>query len=200
MACDGMLAGVGLPTPNPSTGRFDLVSRTSFLAHSLSRGTVHIRSADPNEPPEYDPRYLSHPLDVMMLGDITLHMQRVGKAAPLSDLFKGNGTVHGPTFPDELNSKSVLDYVRQLVNTGWHPIGTCAMLPRDKGGVVSPLLKVYGTANVRIIDASIAPLHVRGNTQSLVYAIAEYGADIVKENQAGKYKRDSIREYRNKEG
>ena len=200
MACDGMLAGAGLPTPNPSTGRFDLVSRTSFLAHPLSRGTVHIRSADPNEPPEYDPRYLSHPLDIIMLGDITLHMQRVGKAAPLSNLFEGNGTVHGPAFPDELNSTSVLDYVRQLVTTGWHPIGTCAMLPRDKGGVVSPHLKVYGTANVRIIDASIAPLHVRGNTQSLVYAIAEYGADIVKADQAGKQKLDRIRKYGDKEG
>lgn len=199
-ACEGMFAGVGAVQLDPSTARFDLVSRTGFLAHPLSRGSVHIRSADPNERPDFDPRYLSHPLDLVMLGDLALHMQHVGQAAPLSDLFKGNGTVYGPSFPNELNSTNVHDYVLQTVNTGWHPIGTCSMLPVDKGGVVNPRLKVHSTSNVRIIDASIAPLHVRGNTQSLVYAIAEYGADIVKEDQAKYDKHDNDRKYQHKEG
>ena len=184
-ASETLFAGTGEPA-----GRFDLVYRTGFLAHALSRGSVHIRSADPNESPDFDPRYLSHPLDLVMLSDLALHLQRVGQAAPLSDLFKGNGTVYSPSFPDELNSTNVHDYVLQNLNTAWHPIGTCSMLPLNKGGVVNPRLKVHDTSNVRVIDASIAPLHVRGNTQSLVYAIAEYGADIVKEDQAKNDKHD----------
>ncbi|KAF7510893.1 hypothetical protein GJ744_005723 [Endocarpon pusillum] len=130
-----------------------------------------------------------------MLSDLALHLQRVGQAAPLSDLFKGNGTVYSPSFPDELNSTNVHEYVLQTLNTAWHPIGTCSMLPLNKGGVVNPRLKVHGTSNVRVIDASIAPLHVRGNTQSLVYAIAEYGADIVKADQAKNDKHDKDGKY-----
>jgi choline dehydrogenase-like flavoprotein len=53
------------------------------------------------------------------------------------------------------------------------------MLPREDGGVVDPNLKVYGTANLRAIDASVIPLMVQGNIQTAVYAVAEKGADLV---------------------
>ena len=54
------------------------------------------------------------------------------------------------------------------------------MLPRDEGGVVDAKFKVYGTNNLRIVDASIFPLEPRGNLVSLVYAIAERAADFIK--------------------
>lgn len=54
------------------------------------------------------------------------------------------------------------------------------MLPLDMGGVVDTTLRVYGTANVRVIDASVMPIHVTAHTMAPAYAIAEYGADIVK--------------------
>lgn len=54
------------------------------------------------------------------------------------------------------------------------------MLPRDKGGVVDNQCKVYGTTNVRVVDASIFPTHVQGNIVSLVYAVAEKASDIIK--------------------
>lgn len=59
------------------------------------------------------------------------------------------------------------------------------MMPRDQGGVVDPRLRVYGTKNVRVADASIVPLHVRGNTVSLTYAIAEKAADLIKQDLNG---------------
>ena len=58
------------------------------------------------------------------------------------------------------------------------------MLPKEKGGVVDSNLKVYGTSNVKVVDASIFPTHVQGNIVSLVYAVAEKGADLIRGKQA----------------
>lgn len=56
------------------------------------------------------------------------------------------------------------------------------MLPREKGGVVSPELKVYGTKNVRVIDASVIPFQLCGHLSSTIYAIAEKVSDIIKKD------------------
>lgn len=74
------------------------------------------------------------------------------------------------------------DYVRTTALSSYHPVGTCAMLPRGQGGVVSNRLIVYGTKNVRVVDASIMPLIPRGNIQSTVYAVAERASDLIKAN------------------
>jgi choline dehydrogenase-like flavoprotein len=54
------------------------------------------------------------------------------------------------------------------------------MLPRDSGGVVSPELKVYGTRNVRVIDASVLPFQLCGHLTSTLYAVAERASDLIK--------------------
>lgn len=54
------------------------------------------------------------------------------------------------------------------------------MLPRNRGGVVSPELKVYGTRNVRVIDASVLPFQLCGHLTSTLYAVAEKAADMIK--------------------
>ncbi|XPS81853.1 hypothetical protein M3J07_013812 [Ascochyta lentis] len=61
-----------------------------------------------------------------------------------------------------------------------HPVGTCSMLPKHLGGVVSPELKVYGVEGLRIVDASIIPLIPSAHPMSTVYAVAEKAADIIK--------------------
>ena len=53
------------------------------------------------------------------------------------------------------------------------------MLPRNKGGVVNPNLKVYGTRNLRVVDASVPPIALSCHLESVVYAIAEAAADII---------------------
>ncbi|KAL8669388.1 MAG: hypothetical protein Q9168_006024 [Polycauliona sp. 1 TL-2023] len=150
-----------------------------FVTHAFSRGYIHIQSADPNDDPKFDPRYLSHPLDYEVLADLQFFNARAGTVAPLSDHLKGNGTILPPPFTD-INETSVRKLINERLITGWHVVGSVPMMPRDQGGVLDPKLKVYGTKNVRVVDASIVPLHVRGNTVSLVYAIAERGADIIK--------------------
>lgn len=56
------------------------------------------------------------------------------------------------------------------------------MLPRENGGVVSPELKVYGTKNLRVVDASILPFQLCGHLTSTLYAVAERAADLIKED------------------
>jgi choline dehydrogenase-like flavoprotein len=70
-------------------------------------------------------------------------------------------------------------YVRNSSFTIYHPVGTCAMLPLENGGVVDPTLKVYGVKSLRIVDASIMPVLPSGHLQTLVYGIAERAAKIV---------------------
>lgn len=54
------------------------------------------------------------------------------------------------------------------------------MMARDSGGVVDPKLKVYGTSNVRVVDASVLPLQVSGHLTATLYALAEKASDIIK--------------------
>jgi choline dehydrogenase len=149
------------------------------LEHPFSRGSTHINSTDPNNYPIIDPKYLSHPFDSEVLDAITLHLQKVALTPPLSNLLKGNGTVYQPGyhFLDETN---VRKWVNENMQSEYHPAGSCAMVPRDKGGVVDERFKVYGVRNLRVVDASVFPLMPRGNLQTLVYAIAERASDFLK--------------------
>jgi choline dehydrogenase-like flavoprotein len=67
-----------------------------------------------------------------------------------------------------------------LDRSNFHPVGTASMLPRSRGGVVSPELRVYGTRNVRVVDASVLPFQVCGHLTSTLYAVAEKAADMIK--------------------
>lgn len=68
------------------------------------------------------------------------------------------------------------------VANAMHAIGTCAMLPRELGGVVDARVKVHGTKNVRVVDASIIPMQLSGHTMGPVYAVAERAAALIKED------------------
>ena len=71
------------------------------------------------------------------------------------------------------------DLDRIIVTPNYHAVGTAAMMSRNLGGVVDPELRVYGTANVRVVDASILPLQGGGHLVATLYAIAEKAADLM---------------------
>lgn len=158
---------------------------------SFSRGSVHITSSDPTQYPTIDPAYFSHPLDVDLMARALLHALSFTEIEPLKSALRRESdgspviakTTVGGKLPKTLDEAK--EFVRGNTVTEYHPVGTCAMLPREKGGVVDKELRVWGTANVRVIDASIFPTHVQGNIVSLVYAVAEKGADLIKEKVGG---------------
>ncbi|KAL8843583.1 MAG: hypothetical protein Q9170_000087 [Blastenia crenularia] len=156
-------------------------SLLAVLEHPFSRGSVHITSSDPTVYPAIDPNYLSHPLDVYVISQAMLHLQQVARTPPLSDHLKDGGKAYQEGFY-ELNEENVEGFVRDSFSTEYHPMGTCAMGLKGEGGVVDERLRVHGTSNVRVVDASVFPLQVRGNLASLVYAVAERAADLVKED------------------
>ncbi|KAA1470110.1 alcohol oxidase [Dentipellis sp. KUC8613] len=143
---------------------------------TLSRGSVHVASADPLAPPAIDPAYLTHPLDVAMLVAGIRFCRRMIAASP----YREKGTKEFDP-PAELQSDEELgEFARRKVEPFYHPIATASMLPRKDGGVVDSNLKVYGTKNLRVVDASVIPLILSAHIQSTVYAIAEKAADIIK--------------------
>ncbi|KAF2021990.1 GMC oxidoreductase [Aaosphaeria arxii CBS 175.79] len=166
-----------------SPGNFVIVGACS--TRSLSRGSIHIESSDPSKHPRIDPNYYAHPLDLDMAARTVLHAFKLARTEPLLSHLKlgenGDVIIHsswGKKEPKTLEEAK--EFASQNTATEYHPIGTCAMLPKEKGGVVDTELRVYGTKNIRVIDASIFPTHVQGNIVSLVYAVAERAADIIK--------------------
>jgi len=164
------------------------------LLHPFSRGSVHINSSDPTAYPVIDPRYLSHEADVEVLAKVALHLQEVGRTAPLSGLLKEEGRAYQPGYYT-LDETNVREFVRRFVQSEYHPIATCAMLPRWKGGVVDERLRVHGVEGLRVVDASVVPLLPRGNLQTLVYAVAERAAEWILEEYEGGRERGGKKGY-----
>ncbi|KAF2110132.1 hypothetical protein BDV96DRAFT_501686 [Lophiotrema nucula] len=152
---------------------------------SFSRGSIHIESSDPTKYPVIDPAYFSHPLDLDLASRSIMHVLTLTKYEPLASKLRKdeNGDLVMAPFWTKGVPKT-LEEAKELASantvTEYHPVGTCTMLPKEKGGVVDSECKVYGTSNVRVVDASIFPTHVQGNIVSLVYAVAEKAADVIK--------------------
>ncbi|KAF7907957.1 hypothetical protein BELL_0439g00060 [Botrytis elliptica] len=159
-----------------SPGNF--LSLLGVLEHPFSRGSTHIASSSPSVYPILDPNYLSHPFDLTLLTAVVYHLQSLASVSPLSTYLQGNGTIYQPGYYP-LNDTNIESFIKANLQSEYHPIGTCSMLPLDKGGVVDERFRVHGVQGLRVIDASVFPLLVRGNLQSLVYAVAERGAEFI---------------------
>jgi len=88
-----------------------------------------------------------------------------------------DGGAKGVKWDDD---EAIREYVRNGLQPVYHPVGTAAMLPREDGGVVDSNLKVYGTTNLRVVDASVIPLQIAAHPQETIYGIAEKLSDIIK--------------------
>ncbi|RYO84414.1 hypothetical protein DL764_009339 [Monosporascus ibericus] len=160
----------------------NFISMGASLQYPLSRGTSHISSSDPSAPPTIDPRYLSHPLDIEIYARHLMIIEVLAKTAPLANYLKPGGRRAQPGDARVDTLERAKEYIRQTALTDNHPVGTCAMLPREKGGVVDARLRVYGVEGLRVVDSSIMPLIPRANIQTSVYAVAEKAADLIKED------------------
>ena len=163
---------------DPQPGGFTSIG--PILPYPLSRGSTHIVSSDPRQPPEIDPRYLSHRLDLELMARHLRQCDTVANTQPFASFLKPNGRRNHPSARGIQDLEKAKAYIRETAFSSNHPVGTCPMKPRNKGGVVDPELLVYGTKNIRVVDASMIPLLPRANTMSTVYAVAEKAADIIK--------------------
>ncbi|KAH6885990.1 GMC oxidoreductase-domain-containing protein [Coprinopsis sp. MPI-PUGE-AT-0042] len=153
------------------------ISIQSALQHPFSRGRLYINSTNPFDPIVIDPNYFSHPLDMTIMRQGVRMVRDVGGA--LREL----GIVGGETDPGP-DVQSDEDLERWLVNgaanTQYHPMGSSAMLPRKWGGVVDSKLKVYGLANVRIVDSSVFPFQFAAHLASATFGLAETASEVFK--------------------
>jgi choline dehydrogenase-like flavoprotein len=149
-------------------------------SHPFSRGSTHISSADFNSNPDIDPKYFSHPADLEIMARHVQALETLRQTKELAPFFKPDGTRNHPDAFNIKDLEGAKKYVLDTALTTYHTCGTAAMLPKEKGGVVNEKLVVYGTHNLRVVDASIFPLIPRGNIMSTVYAVAEKAADIIK--------------------
>ncbi|KAI4273193.1 MAG: hypothetical protein LQ337_004820 [Flavoplaca oasis] len=169
-SCSMFMTFIGLP---------NFISLGVMQSIPFSRGGTHIASAEPDDNPRIDPQLFSNTLDLELMARHLLTLEKLPSTSPLSAYFKENGQ----RIPSEMtitDLQSAREYLRQNAVATHHSCGTAAMLPREKGGVVDQNLVVYGTRNLRVVDASIFPVIPQANPMSTVYAVAERAASLIK--------------------
>ncbi len=146
-----------------------------------SRGYVRLRSRDPGEPPAMQPYYLSTELDrhTALAG---IKLARALAATPAVRPYVAEEVKPGPAIKSD---DELLDFARETGATIFHPSGTCRM-GSDPGAVVDPRLRVKGAEALRVVDASIMPTLVSGNTNAGVVMIAEKASDMILEDTRGR--------------
>jgi choline dehydrogenase len=141
-----------------------------------SKGSIHIRSADPLAKPVIRPNFLADPIDQQTVVDgMKLGRRIIGNAA--MDKYRAHEMNPGESVQTDADW---LAFARANGQTTYHVIGTCRM-GGDPMAVVDDQLRVHGIAGLRVIDASIMPTMVSGNTNAATIMIAEKGADMIKE-------------------
>jgi choline dehydrogenase len=140
-----------------------------------SRGVLKLRSTDPREAPSMQPNYLSAEYDRRVLVEAIKHSRRVAEKPAIAAHILAE---HAPG-PDVRSDDEILDYARTTGLSIAHQVGTCKM-GEDPMAVVDPSLRVRGLAGLRVVDASIMPTLVSGNTNAPTIMIAEKAADMIR--------------------
>lgn len=172
--------GYNITNPNidePTFGMHAVALRPTSL------GTVRLKSNDPFDSPAIDPRYLSTQHDVQVLVKGVKALFRVVGTEPLASKVLDRNGDNNSELDHHLRNATTAEmeeFVRQRVNTLYHPTSTARMARREDGGVVDEELKVYGVRGLRVVDASIFPTIPAGHTAAPTLAVAEKMADVIK--------------------
>lgn len=179
-----------------------------WLLFPFSRGSVHLSKASQTNKPVIDPRYFLVDFDMDQEVAIGKQAHTFWHTSPMGDYITVNVTADPTTdaewvdyianscmfpvkCPGGLLAMFTISLILQAgkadnscdhspVSPNYHPVGTAAMMSRELGGVVDSELRVYGTSNVRVVDASILPLQVSGHPTATLYAVAERISDVIR--------------------
>jgi choline dehydrogenase len=157
--------------PHPWPG-FTLVY---YPMRPTSRGAVEIASADPGDPPALKPNYLATEYDRRIMVEGAKLVRRLAAAPSLAPYVLEE---YSPG-PSVKSDGEILEAVRNFGSSGYHPCGTCR-IGTDPAAVVDPQLRVRGVEALRVVDASVMPTVVSGNTNAATIMIAEKGADLIR--------------------
>lgn len=143
-----------------------------------SRGEIKLRSNKPGDLAMIDPNYLHHPDDQKVMIDGVRRAREI-LAAPSFEKYQSWEIGPGP---DAQTDEQILAFIRKKAETIYHPVGTCKMGDvEEMMTVVDPELKVKGIEGLRVVDASVMPTLVGGNTNAPTIMIAERCADLIKQ-------------------
>jgi len=151
------------------------MTMTTYQCRPESKGSIHLKSADPMADPAIRPNFLAEALDRQTVVAGMKIARRVMANAAL-DKYRAFEMNPGEKVQTD---EEWLEFARNNGQTTYHVIGTCKM-GNDPMAVVDDQLRVHGVAGLRVVDASIMPTMVSGNTNAAVIMIAEKGADMIK--------------------
>lgn len=140
-----------------------------------SRGEVSLRSPDPLERPNIVHNFLSSKVDCDRMVAGAKLARRIARQAPLKDLILQELQPE----PSLIDDHDLLEWVRANAVTVFHPVGTCRMGSDDQS-VVDPQLRVRHVEGLRVVDGSVIPAQVSGNTNAPILMIAEKAADMIR--------------------
>jgi choline dehydrogenase len=140
-----------------------------------SRGEVRLASADPFADPEIDPNYFDAERDIEVHVEGVRAAREIAATGPLADL----ATREVRPGPDAESDEDLKRAIREGAETVYHPVGTCKM-GEDDAAVVDDRLRVRGVEGLRVVDASVMPTLVGGNTNAPTYMIAERAAAMLR--------------------
>ncbi|MBA0126735.1 GMC family oxidoreductase N-terminal domain-containing protein [Haloechinothrix sp. YIM 98757] len=159
---------------NVQPAKYDGFLASSTLLHPRARGTVSLRSSDPEAPPLINYQYLAEEEDVRDIISGAWEVRRIMEQPAIADLI-------GEPFEPEAMCRTDADwkqYAREYVTSSYHPVGTCKM-GNDDRSVVDPELRVNGVKGLRVADASIMPTVTSGNTNAPAMMIGERAAELI---------------------
>ncbi len=143
-----------------------------------SRGYIKLRSRSPVEHPIIQPNYLSSESDLQTLIEGVKLARKILQTSAFEN-YRGEELLPGIT---QKSDEEIATYIRATAQTLYHPVGTCKM-GQDSTSVVNSQLQVYGIQGLRVVDGSIFPTLISGNTNAPIIAIAEFAADLIRQTQ-----------------
>lgn len=168
----GVMANHGLKGMRP----FDGFSIDMIALHPESVGWIELGSADPFASPVIHPNHLATPGDLATFRAAIGIARKIGEQPALADW----RIAEDEPGADIVDDDTLDHWLRGHVATIFHPVGTCRMGPAgDTASVVGPDLKVHGIQGLRVVDASVMPSIVSGNTNAATMMIAEKAADLI---------------------
>ena len=146
----------------------------------FSRGNIHISSVNASAPATINPNYFLLDYDVQQQIGTAKISRAVGRVQPMAQYITSETQPGLATVPVNGTQQQWAKWIKSSYRSNYHYISTAAMMAEELGGIVDTELRVYGTENVRVVDASVLPMQVCGHLTATLYAVAEKAADAIK--------------------